>query len=78
VISVISSKYTRKWRVSSDFPSICSIIKTPLFHYLNIDPAHPIELDNETESDCLTTLESGETPTFDNGESLTIIALDAV
>ena len=40
-----------------------------------MDAAHPIELDNETESDHLTTLESGETPTLDDGESPTIKAL---
>ncbi len=40
-----------------------------------MDAVHPIELDNETESDRLTTLESGETPTLDDGESPTIKAL---
>jgi len=42
-----------------------------------MDAAHPIELDNETESDRLTTLESSETPTLDDGESPTIKALEA-
>ncbi len=42
-----------------------------------MDPAHPIELGNETNSDCLTTLESGDTPTLDDGESPTIKALAA-
>ena len=42
-----------------------------------MDPAHTIELDNDTESDCLTTLESGETPTLDDSESPTIKALAA-
>jgi hypothetical protein len=40
-----------------------------------MDAAHPVELDNETQSDHLTTLESGETPTLDDGESPTIKAL---
>jgi hypothetical protein len=42
-----------------------------------MDPAHTIELDNDTESDCLTTLESGETPTLDDSKSPTIKALVA-
>jgi hypothetical protein len=40
-----------------------------------MDAAHLIKLDNETESDRLITLESGETLTLDDGESPTIKAL---
>jgi hypothetical protein len=42
-----------------------------------MDAAYPIELDNKTENDRLTTLESGETLTLDDGKSLTIKALNA-
>jgi hypothetical protein len=42
-----------------------------------MNAAHPIKLDNETESDHLTTLESGDTPMLDDGKSPTIKALDA-
>jgi hypothetical protein len=40
-----------------------------------MDPRNPIELDNESDSDRLTTLQSGDTPTLDDGESPTIKAL---
>jgi hypothetical protein len=42
-----------------------------------MDPRNPIELDNESDSDRLTTLQSGDTPTLDDGESPTIKALMA-
>jgi hypothetical protein len=58
-------------------PFLIAITKMPFFYHLNKDAAHPIELDNKTESDHLTTLESGETFTLDNGKSPTIKALEA-
>ena len=42
-----------------------------------MDPRNLIELDNESDSDRLTTLQSGDTPTLDDGESPTIKALMA-
>jgi hypothetical protein len=61
----------------SVFYSLCLTFKTPHFYALNMDAVHPIELDKETESDQLTTLKSGDTPTLDDSVSPTIKALDA-
>ena len=63
--------------ISPNIVSFYIIIKTPLFHYPNIDLAHPIKLSNKTNSDRLTTLESGDTPTLNDGKSPTIKALAA-
>ena len=54
-----------------------SIIKTPFFCNLNINAAYPIELNNETKSDRLSTLESSDTLTLDDSKSPTIKALEA-
>lgn len=54
------------------------LIKTPHLHNLKMDSLYLIKLNKDTESDCLTTLESSETPTLNDSESLTIRALEAV